>query len=715
MISDNNYKILKKCAWILFFILLALSLADLILEISEDAMMKTLPFKQENGLVIETTDDSLLNIFENKIITKIDTFEIKPSSSETEDGTESGTGNLDLFRSESSISLADLILAISEDATMKTLPFKQENGLVVETTDDSLLNTFENKIITKIDTFEIKPSSAETEDGTESGTGNLDLFRSESSRGIQINVNSDYQKVDGDSVEVVLKDTLTDVSEHRYIKTDSELNRIGIISIAGNLALMVFAFFNAFLLLKYSSAKENILIVYFVLFLITPSPSSILTKPLLYIWAILLSPFWGILFYHFMVLKAEAKKNIKKLYLVSTIIFVIGYILSIIIKESFDFIHIWSAWWMLKGFLLLRKEYKKTRSIELRRLWGAFSGIGVSMISIILIFAIAVVIALFAGISSLTGLSMLIKSYSEILGILIAIIVLIPILGVFLGFLWFLGSFTWSLLTGTAMGVKIRSTLIYTITGVFFVVIFGLIDYSLGEILQGLFGKFVGSEFIAGIPITIGMIALFNPVRNKIEKLVDGKLNTSELDFLEKTESFTNNISEEGVLEGFEEYICENLMQRLKLTKVALISYEKEMKAYKYNEIRGSDVIENSKVDDVHLVLLENKIQRNYSALNEDPQEVSSFSLIVPIIHDPDHKWFLALGEKSDKSLYNKKDEQALVQLTERIKLSLKFILAYEEIVAKKYHQTIAKHEKMMEEKDEMIRMLKTELKKTSI
>ncbi|MDP8267533.1 MAG: hypothetical protein P9L97_02280, partial [Candidatus Tenebribacter davisii] len=271
-------------------------------------------------------------------------------------------------------------------------------------------------------------------------------------------------------------------------------------------------------------------------------------------------------------------------------------------------------------------------------------------------------------------------------------------------------SFTWSLLTGTAMGVKIRSTLIYTITGVFFVVIFGLIDYSLGEVLQGLFGKFVGSEFIAGIPITIGMIALFNPVRNKIEKLVDGKLNTSELDFLEKTESFTHNISEEGVLEGFEEYICENLMQRLKLTKVALISYEKEIKAYKYNEIRGSDVIENSKVDDVHLVLLENKIQRNYGSLNEDPQEVSSFSLIIPIIHDPDHKWFLALGEKSDKSLYNKKDEQALVQLTERIKLSLKFILAYEEIVAKKYHQTITKYEKMMEEKNEMIKELEKKL-----
>jgi len=638
MLSDNIYKILKRCAWILFLVLLVISLANLVVAISEKAIEKTLPFKHMNGKVIETTDETLYELFKNKIIIKIDTSAICPTI------------------------------------------IKSENG-----------------------------------EEDESETSNLILFGTEAHRGIHIDFDSEFETVDIDSVEIVLKDTLTDVIEHRYIKTDFELNKMGILSISGNFALLIFAFFNSFLLLKYSSAKENILIVFFVLFLITPSPNLILGKSLIYIWTILLSPFWGILFYHFMVIKAKAKKTIKKLYIISTIIFLISYILSLLIKESFDFIHLWSAFWMLKGFLLLRKEYKKTRSIELRRLWGAFSGIGVSMISIILIFAIAVIVALFAGISSLTGLSMLIKSYSEILGILIAIIVLIPILGVFLGFLWFLGSFTWSLLTGTAMGVKIRSTLIYTITGVFFVIIFGLVDYSLGEILQSLFGKFVGSEFIAGIPVTIGMIALFNPVRGKIEKLVDSKLNTSELDFLEKTETFTHNISEEGVLEGFEEYICENLIQRLKLNKVALISYDKEMKAYKYNEIRGSDVIENSKVDDVHLLLLENKIQKKYSALNEDPQEISSFSLIIPIIHDLDHKWFLALGEKSDKSPYSKKDEQALVQLTERIKLSLKFILAYEEIVHKKYHLTIAKYEKIMKEKNDIIRMLRKELNKTLI
>ena len=635
MILDNNYEILKKCAWTLFAILLVLSLANLILAISENSIDRTLPFQYLNGKVTKTTDDNLQEVFKNKIITKIDTVKI-------------------------------------------------------------------NSVTTKSESNELE-------------TGPIILFRTESNPGININFDLDYEIINKDSVQIVLLDTLTNAYEQRYVKTDSHMNKMGILNSLGNFALIIFAFFNAFLLLKYSSAKENILIVFFVLFLITPPPSIILGKSLLYIWTIILSPFWGVLFYHFLVIKAKVEKSLKKLYIITSILFLISYIVSLLIKESFDLVHVWSAVWMLKGFLLLRKEYKKSHSIELRRLWGAFGGIGISMISIILIFVIAMIIALFAGISSLTGLSMVINSYSKFLGIFIAILVLIPILGVFIGFLWFLGSFTWSLLTGTTMGVKIRSTLIYTITGVFFVVIFGLVDYSLGEILQSLFGKFVGSEFIAGIPVTIGMIALFNPVRNKIEKLVDGKLNTSELDFLEKTESFTHNISEEGVLEGFEEYICENLMQRLKLTKVALISYDKEMKSYKFNEIRGSNIIENSRIKDLHLYLLENKVHKNNGPLNEDPQEISSFSLVIPIIHDPDHKWFLALGKKLDKSLYSKKDELALIQLAERIKLSLKFILAYEDIVSKKFRQTILKHKKMLIEKDKMIKEMKKKLQEVPL
>jgi hypothetical protein len=289
-------------------------------------------------------------------------------------------------------------------------------------------------------------------------------------------------------------------------------------------------------------------------------------------------------------------------------------------------------------------------------------------------------------------------------GSLQAILILISVLTFIFSILWFFGAFTWSLLTGTGMGVKIRSTMIYTIVGLLFVVFFGLVDYTLGELLQSLFGRFMGSEFIAGIPATIGLLMFFNPVRQKVEKIVDSHLNTSDLDFLEKTESFATAITGESVIEGFEEYICENLMQRLPIQKVALISFDHKCNSFKFNEIRGSKVKENSLVRDEGKILNGNNLIRNYSNLNENPSEIASFALIIPIINDRAHQWFLALGRKKDGTVYSKKDEEALNRLTERVKLSLKFILEYDSIIDNKIDAVI-------KEKNQAIKILKQRIK----
>ena len=140
------------------------------------------------------------------------------------------------------------------------------------------------------------------------------------------------------------------------------------------------------------------------------------------------------------------------------------------------------------------------------------------------------------------------------------------------------------------------------------------------------------------------------------------------------------------------------------------LEFDEDLGFFKFNEIRGSDVVENSKVEDVNLYLQENKLRKNSNSLNENKQEIASFCLVIPIIYDNTHRWFLALGKKSDESIYNKKDEKALVQLAERIKLSLKFILAYEEIVHNKYHKTIAQYEQQHKEKDELIEELRKNL-----
>jgi len=602
------------------------------------------------------------------------------------------------------VSMTDLSLMVSQKLTEKNLPFKQENGIVTEIEDEALEEVLQNKVITRIDTFKFLPVESES---TEDSDSNITIMRTKTFTGVTIDLSPDFDLANKDSVEIVLRDTLTNSIESRFVKTSNTLNKLGLLAILAGFAMFIFTFFNSFLLLKYSSAKENILIVFFLLCLMTPSPDFILGKLLQGIWEILISPFWGILFYHFVLIKAKSQKKVKNLYFISGGLFTAAFIAGMVFNFDNENIHIWSAFWMFKGFLLLGKEYKKSPSIELKRLWVAFGGIGASMISIITIVVVALLVTLIAGVSDLTGLSLLLKSYSQILGIITAIVILIPVLGIFLGFFWFLGSFSWSLLTGTALDVKIRSTLIYTIVGVFFVIVFGLVDYSLGELLQNIFGKFVGSEFVAGIPVTIGLIAFFNPVRNKVEKIVDNKLNTSELDFLEKTETFTHDLSEEGVLEGFEEYICENLIKILPIEKIALISFEKEIEDFKFNEVRGSDIIENSRVEDEHSYLLENKIRKNYGTLNENLQDISSFALLIPIIFESGHKWFLALGKKNDNSLYSKRDEQALIQLAERIKLSLKFILAYEDIVDKKYSQTIEEYERNSVEKDRIIEELR--------
>jgi hypothetical protein len=350
----------------------------------------------------------------------------------------------------------------------------------------------------------------------------------------------------------------------------------------------------------------------------------------------------------------------------------------------------------LRGFINLRREFKTTGSIEQRRLLNAFKGISITLSAILVCIGAIMAIAIL-----LPGSSALFKSVlmPGIIGGIFGVVIIGSIAGVFIGIFWFFGSFTWSMLTGTALDVKIRSTLIYTIIGVLFVGTFGLIDYALGELLQSLFGKFVGSQFIAGIPGTILMLMLFMPIREKVTRLVDNKLNTSELDFLERTDSFTRNLSDEGVVEGFEEYICENLINRLPIEKVALISFDDELGRYKFNEVRGGEpIVENSIVEDSKNVLVGRFVHHIHEETIDDPQDASSFSIIFPIVFESQHKWFLALGRKNDGSIYNKNDIESMMHLVDKIKLSLKFILDYEAIVAKKYERALSEKDRLIEQ-----------------
>ncbi|MCK4312087.1 MAG: hypothetical protein KAW88_05065 [Candidatus Cloacimonetes bacterium] len=621
--SDKTYIILKKLGWTLFFLLIFLNIINTIFFIKDKVFIKGLPFELNNGKVENIKDSTLIDILENKIVIKVDTFQT-----------------------------------------------------IIKTEDISASQ----------DTSNIKVSGSFMGDFKAGWEADYNEVESNISKIIR----------ERDFIEITYQDTLSNLVDNTTIQTISTYDIDELIFLLIRIVIVLFIFFNSYLLLKFSRVKENILIMFFFLLLPFAFPNDLPISSISNIWKFFISPFWGILFYHFIIKKVSHHTKLKKLYVISFFIFLIIFLLfnTFIKTESIRIlIYIWSMFWMFKGFIILRKEYKKTQSIENKRLFSAFMGIFISVISIFFIIVIIVFASLIFGASKLFEFE-IINNIPDFIGIIIVIIITIPMLAIFIGFLWFLGSFTWSLLTGTVLDVKIRSTLIYAIVGVVVITIFGLIDYSLGELLQTLFGKFMGSEFVAGIPATIALLAVFNPVRNKVEKIVDNKLNTSELDFLEKTGTFTENLSEEGVVEGFEEYICENLIHRLPIEKVALISFDKEMNDYKFNEIRGSNVIENSIVEDEKSILKGKPIIQSYDKLSDNPQDISSFPFIIPIIYDAEQKWYLALGKKNDGSIYNKNDEKAFTKLTDKIKLSLKFILAYEDIVNNKYVREIEKYKK---------------------
>ncbi|GEM_PF-1195926 len=643
MFSDKIIKILGRLGWAVFFIILGLETVNLVYREKTNLHRYQLPFDLQDSIAVNFTQEGLDSLFAGKIITRLDTIALGNSPDVSKEASEKGP-SVTYMRDKT------FLLSVDNDRKPQV---KQEDW-----TGD-----LENRIDDYLQ-------------------GKTQLW-------------------------LEVKDPITGTINKIPVNTVIKFNTDELYSLSIIILVLLFTFFNSYLLLRYSQAGENILIVYFLIFLVTPSLKYLPIELLSDIWSKLISPFWGVFFYHFIAVKLSERPDVKKLYIRSAIIYLLVFLLGFHRHgDMFEIIlYIWPVYWLLRAILLLRKEFRASQRIEYRRLLSAFKGISISGIGIAIVLGCALLL-----ITVLPGAHFLLHSdmLSKILGLTFGLSAVAGVLIVCIGVLWFFGSFTWSLLTGTALDVKIRSTLIYTIVGIVFVTVFGLIDYSLGELLQYLFGKFVGSEFIAGIPGTIVLISLFVPIRNKVERIVDNKLNTSELDFLERADTFTKNLTDEGVVEGFEEYICENLIEQLPIDKVALISYDSELAGYRFNEIRGSDVIENSMVEDCKNVLKGVLIHDIHETTIDNPQDISSFPLIIPIIYEDSHKWFLALGKKRDSSIYNKNDLISFEKLVDKIKLSLKFILVYEDIVNGKFEKTIQK-------KDEIIHKLREEISKKTM
>ncbi|MCK4653272.1 MAG: hypothetical protein KAU01_02385, partial [Candidatus Cloacimonetes bacterium] len=421
--SDNIYKILFKIGWVLFFLFILLNLVNWGFTVKDKVFIRALPFDVENGKAINFKDSTLVDIFQNKVITAIDTLTVEVTEQST-----------------------------TEDSVRQ----RRHTSFI-------FLNQDESPVYLKIG-----------------------------------DINEEIQKVIGSKKEIEITYADSVSTQTITIQTVPDREYSELINIGFNALFLLFIFFNSYLLLKYSEKKENILIVLFLLLLSCPSdlPGLNISRFITFS----TSGFLGVLFYHFVIRKVKPEKNVIKIYLLTVLLMLIIYVLNLILNMKLEAVlYVWSIVWIFVGFIILWKAYKKTGSIALKRLLNAFRGIIISLVSIIITLLFALLLYIMVSGSE----QFVIQNIQT--GVVV-VLMLISLLGFFIGILWFFGSFTWGLLTGTTLDVKIRSTLIYTIIGIVFITFFGFIDYSLGELLQSIFGRFVGSEFIAGIPATIGLL-----------------------------------------------------------------------------------------------------------------------------------------------------------------------------------------------------------------
>lgn len=90
--------------------------------------------------------------------------------------------------------------------------------------------------------------------------------------------------------------------------------------------------------------------------------------------------------------------------------------------------------------------------------------------------------------------------------------------------------------------------------------------------------------------------------------------------------------------------------------------------------------------------------------------DIASFALVIPVVYDAEMKVFLALGKKNDNSAYSKRDEEALMKLTDKVKLALQFIVSYEKVIHAKYEKQLKAKQELIEKYRDQLHAIKNQI-----
>ena len=162
------------------------------------------------------------------------------------------------------LNIVNWAFTIKDGVFQRSLPFSLEDGKSVGIQDSTMAAILENKEIVKIDTLDITRFKGAQE---RSGGPQLMIFQ------------TNLGEIETDDLDIAIEDVLRgkqtveiafqdSLNLNTYIvDTIPNKDYTALINVGFNALFLLFIFFNSYLLLRYSQAKENILIVLFLLLL----------------------------------------------------------------------------------------------------------------------------------------------------------------------------------------------------------------------------------------------------------------------------------------------------------------------------------------------------------------------------------------------------------------------------------------------------------------
>lgn len=233
-----------------------------------------------------------------------------------------------------------------------------------------------------------------------------------------------------------------------------------------------------------------------------------------------------------------------------------------------------------------------------------------------------------------------------------------------------------------------RSAAFALISG-FVVAAYFLLVVGLGKLVLFLTGS---SSQIVTIVATLLIAALFNPVKDRIQRFVETRFYPSRFSYREAVRRFNHQLVNVVDLDKLLELVSDFFVKEVAVSPVVIFTLSPDGQTFVPRRTSGVFVPEGFHLEREHTVLMqlaENRRLLDFSEqknkLNLRPDELQKWQLLktellLPLLNRTQLMGFVSIGPKNNAEAFFKEDIELLDMLTDQVNISLENALLTEEL-----------------------------------